>query len=150
MPCYLLRAGNTDKVKIGWAGSVTHRIATLQTAHWEPLTLLRTWAGGLDTECWLHRHFAAANITGEWFTFDAAMLEVEPPADLGPDVDLMSPIKARRGLASKLARGLGLSRAAVSLWDKVPAEIVVEVERLTDIPRELLRPDLYREKMETA
>jgi hypothetical protein len=45
---------------------------------------------------------------------------------------------------SKVARGLGLSRSAVSLWDKVPAEVVVEVERISGIPRERLRPDLYR------
>jgi DNA-binding transcriptional regulator YdaS (Cro superfamily) len=52
---------------------------------------------------------------------------------------------------SKVARGLGLSRSAISLWDKVPAEVVVEVERITGIPRERLRPDLYRRAVqETA
>jgi DNA-binding transcriptional regulator YdaS (Cro superfamily) len=42
-----------------------------------------------------------------------------------------------------LSLALGLSRAAVSQWRRVPAERVVEVERLTGIPREQLRPDLY-------
>jgi DNA-binding transcriptional regulator YdaS (Cro superfamily) len=46
---------------------------------------------------------------------------------------------------AKVANGLGISRAAVSLWTKVPAEMVVEVEKITGIPREQLRPDLYRE-----
>lgn len=59
-------------------------------------------------------------------------------------MDYMSPLRERRGLMSKVAKGLGLSRSAISLWDKVPAEVVVEVERITDIPRERLRPDLYR------
>lgn len=30
------------------------------------------------------------------------------------------------------------------MWKKVPAEQVVEVERITGLPREELRPDLYR------
>lgn len=34
--------------------------------------------------------------------------------------------------------------AAISAWVKVPAELVVEVERITGLPREQLRPDLYR------
>lgn len=43
----------------------------------------------------------------------------------------------------KLSEALGLSRGAVSQWTKVPAERVLEVERLTGIPREILRPDIY-------
>lgn len=49
---------------------------------------------------------------------------------------------ARSGAA--LARGLGITRAAVNEWDRVPADRVVEVENLTGVPREELRPDLYR------
>lgn len=79
MPCYLLRAGDTDKVKIGFATDVTERMAVLQSAHWERLALLRTWDGDLITEGWLHKQFASARTIGEWFTFDTAMLEVEPP-----------------------------------------------------------------------
>jgi DNA-binding transcriptional regulator YdaS (Cro superfamily) len=44
----------------------------------------------------------------------------------------------------KLSLSLGLSRGAASQWKKIPAERVVEVERLTGVPREILRPDLYR------
>lgn len=52
---------------------------------------------------------------------------------------------ARRGAIANLARGLGITHAAVRQWgDRIPAERVVEVERLTGIPREALRPDLYR------
>lgn len=43
----------------------------------------------------------------------------------------------------KLSLALGLSRAAVSAWKNIPPERVVEVERVTGIPREKLRPDLY-------
>lgn len=43
----------------------------------------------------------------------------------------------------KLSLALGLSRGACSQWRRIPAERVLEVERLTGIPRETLRPDLY-------
>lgn len=42
-----------------------------------------------------------------------------------------------------IADEIGLTRAAVSAWAKVPAERVVDIERITGIPRHTLRPDLY-------
>lgn len=91
MACYLLRAGQTVFVKIGYAIDVAERVTSLQTAHWEKLILLRTWSGDKVTEGWLHRQFAHHRIEREWFTFDAAMLQIEPP-DLsmlrkGPSAD---------------------------------------------------------------
>lgn len=59
----------------------------------------------------------------------------------------MSPFQEyiqRRGATAELARALGISHAAIRQWQDVPAARVVEVERLTGIPREALRPDLYR------
>lgn len=47
-----------------------------------------------------------------------------------------------------LSQRLGLSRGAVSQWREVPANRIVEVERLTGVPREELRPDLYRRDTE--
>jgi DNA-binding transcriptional regulator YdaS (Cro superfamily) len=44
---------------------------------------------------------------------------------------------------SELAQALGLTRAAVHAWSKVPAERVIEIARLTGVRREVLRPDLY-------
>lgn len=47
---------------------------------------------------------------------------------------------------SKLARELGVARASISAWrakEKIPAERVTEVARLTGIERERLRPDMY-------
>ena len=58
-------------------------------------------------------------------------------------MDGMDLIRARRGLISEVARELGLTRSAVSMWDKVPAERVVDVERVTGIPRHQLRSDLH-------
>lgn len=44
-----------------------------------------------------------------------------------------------------LGKALGVGRATVCKWEKkrVPAERVLHVERVTGIPRSLLRPDLY-------
>lgn len=59
-------------------------------------------------------------------------------------VEGMDLIRAQRGLLAKVSRGLGLTRAAIVKWDKVPAERVVQIEEITGIPREQLRPDLFR------
>jgi DNA-binding transcriptional regulator YdaS (Cro superfamily) len=50
-----------------------------------------------------------------------------------------------RGRAVQLASGLGVTAGAISQWERVPAERVIDVERLTGIPRAELRPDLYPE-----
>ena len=48
-----------------------------------------------------------------------------------------------RGRRARLAEALGINPGAISQWSAVPAERVVEVERLTGVPRQELRPDLY-------
>lgn len=52
-------------------------------------------------------------------------------------------LRAKKGLQAEVARGLGVTRAAVTKWVKVPAERLLDVERITGIPREQLRPDLF-------
>lgn len=54
----------------------------------------------------------------------------------------MALIRSRRGLISRLAEELGITQGAVSMWKQVPAERLPEVERITRIPRYLLRPDI--------
>jgi DNA-binding transcriptional regulator YdaS (Cro superfamily) len=48
------------------------------------------------------------------------------------------------GGTNRLARKLGISSAAVAQWTRIPFERLLEIERVTGVPRELLRPDLYR------
>tara|TARA_R110000868_G_scaffold49026_4_gene158420 strand:- start:216 stop:407 length:192 start_codon:yes stop_codon:yes gene_type:complete len=50
---------------------------------------------------------------------------------------------AATGSMSELARQLGLTRQAVGLWDKVPLKHLRAVSKMTGIPRQQLRPDLY-------
>lgn len=56
----------------------------------------------------------------------------------------------RCGGVVKLSLMLGLSRAAVALWHRVPAERVLQVEKITGVPRHLLRPDVYPEPGKAA
>jgi DNA-binding transcriptional regulator YdaS (Cro superfamily) len=44
----------------------------------------------------------------------------------------------------KLGRLLGISHQAIGHWEYVPAERLIEIEILTGVPREEMRPDLYR------
>jgi DNA-binding transcriptional regulator YdaS (Cro superfamily) len=45
-----------------------------------------------------------------------------------------------------LAERMGVNKATVTRWSsgRVPAERVLDVARITGIPKEELRPDLYR------
>jgi DNA-binding transcriptional regulator YdaS (Cro superfamily) len=49
------------------------------------------------------------------------------------------------GSIGKLGRILGISQQAISKWRWVPARHIIAVERATGVPREVLRPDLYRD-----
>lgn len=46
-------------------------------------------------------------------------------------------------MSIRISREIGITHGAVSQWRRVPAERVIDVERVTGIPREALRPDLY-------
>lgn len=52
-------------------------------------------------------------------------------------------LKAERGRANALADRLTISPSAISQWNRVPAERVLEIEQITGVPRHELRPDLY-------
>ncbi|MCJ2080725.1 Cro/CI family transcriptional regulator [Methylobacterium sp. J-090] len=47
------------------------------------------------------------------------------------------------GGATKLARALGITHQAVLKWRRLPAERVLDVERLSRVSRHDLRPDIY-------
>jgi TorA maturation chaperone TorD len=58
------------------------------------------------------------------------------------DHGLDEAIRAAGGV-SELARQLGISQPSVSNWTRIPAERVISIETLTNVPRNVLRPDLY-------
>jgi len=59
----------------------------------------------------------------------------------------MSPVTLlaveKAGGLSQLARDLGISRQAVFQWKLIPWQHVLNIEKLTGLPRTLLRPDIY-------
>ena len=64
---------------------------------------------------------------------------------------LQDAITAAGGQAA-LARALGIKQASVAgwIWTRLPAERVLDVERITGVAKERLRPDLYRPATEAA
>lgn len=54
----------------------------------------------------------------------------------------MDAVRDRMPLA-RLAREIGITRGAVAQWEKVPAERIGDVSRVTGIPLDVLRPDLF-------
>ena len=61
----------------------------------------------------------------------------------------MDAVRERMTLA-RLAREIGVTRGAVAQWDKVPAERLGAVSRVTGIPIDRLRPDLFKEASEAV
>jgi DNA-binding transcriptional regulator YdaS (Cro superfamily) len=59
------------------------------------------------------------------------------------DEGLKLAVEAAGGLRP-LARLLGINYQSIQQWEKIPADRLIEIERLTGIARERLRPDLYR------
>lgn len=53
------------------------------------------------------------------------------------------PFKGHPVIKSRLAKQLGITHGAISQWQNVPPERVLDVERLTGISRHDLRPDVY-------
>lgn len=61
-------------IKIGYAKDVASRLAALQCANPEPLTLIGTVAGTRGLEVSLHKRFDAHRRLGEWFDTDPEIL----------------------------------------------------------------------------
>jgi DNA-binding transcriptional regulator YdaS (Cro superfamily) len=51
-------------------------------------------------------------------------------------------IKKAGGITA-LSRALKITFQSIQMWKKIPAERVIAIEKVVNIPREKLRPDLY-------
>lgn len=58
-------------------------------------------------------------------------------------LDLQQALSEPKGIRLKIADACGISHGAVWQWRKVPATRVLIVERITGIPRHMLRPDIF-------
>lgn len=79
MPVYILRAGDSGPVKIGFTSQTTpsfvvDRFNALQTGNHELLQLIRLLDGGADLEQALFQRFAHLRLHRSWYRFDDAML----------------------------------------------------------------------------
>lgn len=63
---YFIEA-TSGRIKIGVAGSVKQRMVSIQNAHDGRLKLMASMPGGYEMERQLHRRFASARVSGEWF-----------------------------------------------------------------------------------
>jgi len=68
MPIYIIRAGNTDKVKIGWAVDPEKRRLAMQSGNHLALRIIRLIECNRKAEKRLQRHFRLHCIRDEWFT----------------------------------------------------------------------------------
>jgi DNA-binding transcriptional regulator YdaS (Cro superfamily) len=68
----------------------------------------------------------------------APRIKFKPSREPGVDIAI-----AAAGSMTALGKGLGLTRNAITMWTKVPAEHALAIERLFGAARWELRPDLY-------
>lgn len=72
------------------------------------------------------------------------------PGEIDDIIDHMNLRKLTReailasGGERALARKLKISRQAIWRWDSIPIKRLLDVERASGIPREELRPDIFR------
>jgi hypothetical protein len=69
------------------------------------------------------------------------------PEDLEPG--LKAAVK-KVGSITNLAKLLGVTTQAISQWECVPLNRVLEIEHITKVDRERLRPDLFKRRKQRA
>ena len=156
---YFLGIVPRGPIKIGLSQNPARRSAELLLPF--ESKILVTKAGDFAIEQALHAKFLAHHIRGEWFQRERVIMALIArirageswPADIEaaatasrlrrvPQGALQSAIVAAGGGAT-LARKLGVKRSAVYQWPKCPVQRVLDVERLSGVPRHELRPDIY-------
>lgn len=147
MAVYFIRAGENGPVKIGTAVNPQRRLRYFQTAHYEPLSIIREIPGGRVEEAWLHRFFQDVRVRNEWFRFCAEMFEIVPPVFSEHAPDALNEAVRLAGSQAALGKICGVTQATVSYWinvvKRIPGEHAIPIETATGVSRQRLRPDLY-------
>lgn len=65
-------------------------------------------------------------------------------------INIVEQAAEKAGGVVALARELGIKHASLHSWRQVPANRVLDIERITGISRHEMRPDIFGEKPEAA
>lgn len=79
MSVYIAMKGD-GSVKIGTSERVLPRVSNLRWQYKDTFTIIRIIPGSYPEERWMHRTFKDQRIKGEFFTFSAEMMTVNPPS----------------------------------------------------------------------
>ena len=138
--CYAMLSG--EAVKIGYSTNPRARASQVRCNTPADVDLVGYIPGTVEDERAIHARLSEWRISGEWFRLEGNVADfVESVRGKCIAVDR----KWRAVTQTDLAKALGVTQGAVSQWNqkRVPAERVLEVERITGIPRHEMRPDLY-------
>ena len=170
MPVYFVQAGEGGPVKIGCSDEHKKRLRRLQSLNHAELKIIRVVEGDRETERWFHKQFVKNHIRGEWFAFSEEMLSF-PPGNLLQTKWILPRVKYKnnhRSASSEIrdpalndaiytlggpeaaCRALGVTKQALSQWEKCPALRVIPLEKASGVSRYRLRPDIFGPPPERA
>ena len=146
-------------VKIGWAKDPVRRLREMNVSDAGRLTLIGSARGTRAHEAEAHALLKPWRARGEWFRKEGHVLtflnmlpkpsgpiKIPNPTFVDPDWPMLRRELAKRGIRLvDFARAVGIERPLATNWAQrgVPAKRVLDVERITGIPREVLRPDIF-------
>lgn len=73
-----------------------------------------------------------------------AVLKIMPNMSKKRIDPMISAAAKKCGGLTQLSIALGLTGSAAYQWKRIPVSRVAAIEKLTGIPREVLRPDIFR------
>lgn len=126
MAVYFIQARDDEgPVKIGFCGrDVSTRMSQLQALTPDAIEVMRVLPDACRVvERWLHGHYAARLIRGEWFRFTPEMRTIEPPTRRDAIRDLRGLVSAVG--AETLGRGIRRAPPVIYQWSHdggAPAE----------------------------
>lgn len=141
---YFIKAGDDGPVKIGWSENPDMRLAQLQSAHHETLSVLAKFPGGRDVEAEVHQQLHDLRLRGEWFRDEPALrqaiVHLQTRGLLRP---LGLPVGARAAHLTHMREG----------WETVVREARSEdeaAEIFSEVGRKMFRASLECSRGEVA